>query len=72
MKLWCLLFGHADELRTVPGHLAVECTHCGRVSRGITLGHPSYRRTQAPKGDPQRLRRRLARVWLAHRLSDAA
>ena len=72
MRLWCALFGHTDVLLPRPGRLAVTCTSCGRESSGIAVGRPAYRRTHHGKGNPTRIRRRLARMYLAHRLLNTA
>jgi hypothetical protein len=71
-RLLCAVHGHRDALRLLdPTTLSVECQWCGRVSTGVSL-RPAYRRTQAPKGSATRIRRRLARTWLCHRLEGVA
>jgi hypothetical protein len=72
MTLTCLLLGHADALLPSPGRLQVVCRHCGRTSSGLDIPAPRYRRTQPPKTDPTRLKRRLSRTYIAHRLEGAA
>ena len=68
----CAIFGHHDELRLGPGALWTRCEACGRETAGITLGPPRYHQTQRRKGNAMQQRRRLARIWLAHRLDGAA
>jgi hypothetical protein len=38
LSVRCLLMGHADLIRRESDRMYVECSECGRATRGWTLG----------------------------------
>jgi hypothetical protein len=36
--LKCLMLGHDDRIRRMPGRMFVECAECGRATRGWVVG----------------------------------
>ena len=36
-RVICWIYGHSDMMRFDRGRMYLECSHCGRVTRGLTI-----------------------------------
>ena len=55
--LRCLVFGHDDRIRRVPGRMYLECAECGRATDGWDI---------SPQGQPFTSPRRFGPMLVNH------